>query len=167
MNIVYLKYAAAVAKAGSLSKAAEELAVAQPNLSRAIKELEKELDITIFDRKPKGIVLTPDGERLLSRGRLIIRDIEKLETEFKNKGGEKAVFSLPPPAPIILPKHSRGFPVRLRGRRAAKRIIKKPTRCARFPTSWKRSIGWVLSAMPLRTIKRRKKCWKAKILRAN
>ena len=42
MNIVYLKYAAAVAKAGSLSKAAEELAVAQPNLSRAIKELEKE-----------------------------------------------------------------------------------------------------------------------------
>lgn len=94
MNIVYLKYAAAVAKAGSLSKAAEELAVAQPNLSRAIKELEKELDITIFDRKPKGIVLTPDGERLLSRGRLIIRDIEKLETEFKNKGGEKAVFSL-------------------------------------------------------------------------
>ena len=40
MNIVYLKYAAAVAKAGSLSKAAEELAVAQPNLSRAINELE-------------------------------------------------------------------------------------------------------------------------------
>ena len=97
MNIVYLKYAAAVAKAGSLSKAAEELAVAQPNLSRAIKELEKELDITIFDRKPKGIVLTPDGERLLSRGRKIIRDIENLETEFKDKGGEKAVFSLSAP----------------------------------------------------------------------
>ena len=94
MNIVYLKYAAAVAKAGSLSKAAEELAVAQPNLSRAIKELEKELDITIFDRKPKGIVLTPDGERLLSRGRRIIRDIENLETEFKDRGGEKTAFSL-------------------------------------------------------------------------
>ena len=97
MNIVYLKYAAAVAKAGSLSKAAEELAVAQPNLSRAIKELEKELDITIFDRKPKGIVLTPDGERLLNKGRRIIRDIEQLETEFKERGGEKAAFSLSAP----------------------------------------------------------------------
>ena len=41
MNIDYLKYAVAVAKAGSLSKAAEELSVAQPNLSRAIKDLEK------------------------------------------------------------------------------------------------------------------------------
>ena len=55
MNIVYLKYAAAVAKAGSLSKAAEELAVAQPNLSRAIKELEKELDITISTASPKAL----------------------------------------------------------------------------------------------------------------
>ena len=45
MNIVYLKYAVTVAKAGSLTKAAEELFVAQPNLSRAIKELEKDLGL--------------------------------------------------------------------------------------------------------------------------
>ena len=62
MNIVYLKYAITVAKAGSLTKAAEELYVAQPNLSRAIKEFEKELGITIFDRNSKGIKLTADGE---------------------------------------------------------------------------------------------------------
>ena len=55
MNIVYLRYAVAVAKAGSLNKAAEELFIAQPNLSRAIKELEKELGIVIFDRNSKGI----------------------------------------------------------------------------------------------------------------
>ena len=47
MNIVYLKYAMTVAQAGSLTKAAEELYIAQPNLSRAIKEFEKELGITI------------------------------------------------------------------------------------------------------------------------
>ena len=60
MNIVYLRYAVAVAKAGSLNKAAEELFIAQPNLSRAIKELEKELGIVIFDRNSKGITLTHD-----------------------------------------------------------------------------------------------------------
>ena len=63
MNIVYLRYAVAVAKAGSLNKAAEELFIAQPNLSRAIKELEKELGIVIFDRNSKGITLTSDGEQ--------------------------------------------------------------------------------------------------------
>ena len=73
MNIVYLRYAVAVAKAGSLNKAAEELFIAQPNLSRAIKELEKELGIVIFDRNSKGITLTSDGERLISYGKKIIR----------------------------------------------------------------------------------------------
>ena len=43
MNIQYLKYAVEIAKRGSINKASEELFVAQPNLSRAIKELEKEL----------------------------------------------------------------------------------------------------------------------------
>ena len=71
MNIVYLKYAVTVAKAGSLTKAAEELFVAQPNLSRAIKELEKDLGITIFDRNSKGIRLTSDGEKLVSDGKRI------------------------------------------------------------------------------------------------
>ena len=93
MNIGYLKYAIVVAKAGSLSKAAEELAVAQPNLSRAVKELEKELDITIFERKPKGIILTPDGERLIAYGKRILKEIDDVEKEFKEKGKEKAVFS--------------------------------------------------------------------------
>ena len=63
MNVIYLKYAVAVAKAGSLNKAAEELFVAQPNLSRAIKELEKELGTVIFERPSKRISLTPDGEK--------------------------------------------------------------------------------------------------------
>ena len=63
MNVIYLKYAVAVAKAGWLNKAAEELFVAQTNLSRAIKELEKELGSVIFERLSKRISLTPDGEK--------------------------------------------------------------------------------------------------------
>ena len=50
MNIQYLKYALVIAKTGSINKAAEKLLIAQPNLSRAIKELEKELGISIFER---------------------------------------------------------------------------------------------------------------------
>ena len=93
MNIGYLKYAISVANAGSLSKAAEELSVAQPNLSRAIKELEKELDIVIFERKPKGIILTPDGELLISYGKRILKQIDDVEKEFKDKGKKKVKFS--------------------------------------------------------------------------
>lgn len=63
MNVIYLKHAVAVAKAGSLNKAAEELFVAQTNLSRVIKELEKELGSVIFERPSKRISLTPDGEK--------------------------------------------------------------------------------------------------------
>lgn len=63
MNVIYLKYAVAVAKAGSVNKAAEELFVAQTNLSMAIKELEKELGSVIFERPSKRISLTPDGEK--------------------------------------------------------------------------------------------------------
>lgn len=69
MNIVYLKYAVTVAKAGSLTKAAEELFVAQPNLSRAIKELEKDLGITIFDRNSRVFALLPTGRNWFRMGK--------------------------------------------------------------------------------------------------
>ena len=51
MNILHLKYAVEVAKTKSISKAAENLYMGQPNLSRAIKELEESLGITIFGVK--------------------------------------------------------------------------------------------------------------------
>ena len=55
MNIQYLKYAIEVEKNKSISKAAKNLYMGQPNLSRAIKELEDSLGIIIFERKSKGI----------------------------------------------------------------------------------------------------------------
>ena len=62
MNVLHMKYAVEVARAGSINKAAEELYMAQPNLSRCIKELEADLGIAIFERSPKGMTLTPEGE---------------------------------------------------------------------------------------------------------
>lgn len=97
MNIQYLKYAVEVAKIGSISRAAEDLYIAQPNLSRAIKELEKDLGITIFDRNSKGMTLTPDGERLIEYGKTILRQINEVENAFKGERDERKSFSISVP----------------------------------------------------------------------
>ncbi len=97
MNIQYLKYAVEIAKRGSINKTSEELFVAQPNLSRAIKELEKELNIIIFDRNAKGMTLTPDGERLIQYGKRILSEIEAVERTFKNPDGNRKRFSISVP----------------------------------------------------------------------
>lgn len=97
MNILYLKYAAEVAKCGSISKAAEKLFVAQPNISRAIKELEGALGITIFERNAKGMSLTPDGERLMRYAGGILTQIEEVEEVFRDGESKKLKFSISVP----------------------------------------------------------------------
>ena len=57
-NLLQLKYAVEVEKTGSISKAAENLYMNQPNLSKSIRELEDDLGIAIFDRTAKGVVPT-------------------------------------------------------------------------------------------------------------
>ena len=97
MNILYLKYAVEVARTGSISKAADALYVAQPNVSRAVKELEASLGISIFDRTPKGMTLTPDGERLMQYARNILSQIDEVEEIFKNGESRKKKFSISVP----------------------------------------------------------------------
>lgn len=97
MNIKYLKYALEVAKTGSINKAAENLFVDQPNLSRAIKELESSLNITIFERSPKGIVITADGERLLQYSKVILKELDEMEDMFKTGKTNKQSFSISVP----------------------------------------------------------------------
>lgn len=97
MNIQHLKYAVEIAKYGSISKASEALFVAQPNLSRAIKDLEKDLGIVIFDRSAKGIVLTPDGELLVQQAKSVLRHIEEIEDMFHENKSGKSVFAISVP----------------------------------------------------------------------
>ena len=66
MTIQQLNYAIAISEQGSFNKASEVLYVAQPSLTEAIKELEKELGITIFHRNGKGASLTADGAEFIS-----------------------------------------------------------------------------------------------------
>ncbi len=93
MNILHLKYAVEVAKTHSISKAAENLYMGQPNLSRAIKELEESLGITIFKRTTKGITTTPDGEEFLQRARRIVAQVNELEDIYHNNRVKKQSFS--------------------------------------------------------------------------
>ena len=58
MNTLYFRYAVEVERSRSITQAAENLFMAQPNLSKAIKELEDSLGITIFERTPKGVIPT-------------------------------------------------------------------------------------------------------------
>ncbi len=97
MNLLYLKYAVEIAACGSLNKAAEKLYIGQPNLSRTIKELEASLGVTIFERSPKGMVVTPDGEVFLQYARTILQEVESLEGMFKDRAAQKKKFSITVP----------------------------------------------------------------------
>lgn len=94
MNILHMKYAVEVARLGSLNKAAEKLMIAQPNISRSIKELEADLGITIFQRTTKGMILTPDGESFMDYARDILNRIERLEQSYRNGSHKKRKFSV-------------------------------------------------------------------------
>ena len=97
MNILHMKYAAEVARLGSLNKAAETLMIAQPNISRSIKELEADLGITIFQRSAKGMVLTPDGEEFMDYARDILHRIDKIEQSYRDGSHKKRKFSISVP----------------------------------------------------------------------
>ncbi len=97
MNILHMKYAVEVARRGSLSRAAEKLLVAQPNISRSIKELEADLGITIFRRSAKGMTLTPDGEIFVSYAEGILRQLDHMERMYRDGAPAKQRFSISVP----------------------------------------------------------------------
>ncbi len=97
MNLLHVKYAVEVAKAGSLNKAAENLFVALPNVSRSIKELEADIGISIFDRSAKGVTLTPEGEEFISYAKGILYQIDQIENMYKNGAVKKQKFSISVP----------------------------------------------------------------------
>lgn len=97
MNILHFKYAVEIAKTKSISKAAENLYMGQPNLSRAIKEFEEDLGITIFERNPRGIKVTPEGEEFLQYARTIIAQVDEVERIYKGEGYKKDKLSVTVP----------------------------------------------------------------------
>ena len=79
MQIQQLTYFVAIAEQGSINKAAEKLFVTQPNLSKAISNLENELKVRIFNRTNKGVALTDEGKKLYQYARTIINQMELIQ----------------------------------------------------------------------------------------
>ena len=97
MNIAHLRYALEVERTRSISKAAENLYMGQPNLSRAIRELEESLGVTLFSRTSKGMQPTPQGEEFLHRARGIVAKLDELETMFAPGRQDEQRFSISVP----------------------------------------------------------------------
>ncbi len=97
LNLLHMKHALEVAKAGSLGKASEVLLIAAPNISRSIKELENDLGITIFERTQNGMKLTPDGEEFINFAKSILGQIDEVEKFYKAGSPKKQKFSISVP----------------------------------------------------------------------
>jgi DNA-binding transcriptional LysR family regulator len=76
MELRHLRYFLAVAEEGTIVAAAARLGVAQPALTRQIHALERELDVTLLDRRPRGVALTPAGEVVLASARHVMKQVD-------------------------------------------------------------------------------------------
>jgi DNA-binding transcriptional LysR family regulator len=79
MNLRQLRYVVATADHGTMTSAAQALYVAQPALSRAVRELERELGVELFARSGRGVVLTPEGEQVVHQARIALGAVEAIE----------------------------------------------------------------------------------------
>ena len=110
-----MKYALEVAKCGSINKAAEVLLMNQPNLSRAIKELEASLGVEIFTRSAKGMVPTPEGETFLGYANKILRQVDEVEGIFKKSMPVRKRFSISVPRASYISEAFSNFSLSLSG----------------------------------------------------
>ena len=94
MTLQQLMDVIAVADAGSFSRGAEKLFISQPSLSSAVRELEKELDMTLFRRTGRGADLTAEGEAFLPYARSVIAQFESLQAAFTRQGVRKERFAV-------------------------------------------------------------------------
>lgn len=83
MNLQHLQYAVEVERAKSISRAAENLYLNQPFLSKAIRELENEVGIEIFNRTSRGVVPTKEGEEFLFHAKEILAHVEQVENLYR------------------------------------------------------------------------------------
>jgi LysR family transcriptional regulator, regulator of abg operon len=87
MKLNQLRDAVAVAERGSLRAAARHLGAAQPALSRSIHELERELGVPLFERRARGMVLTPMGEVLVRRAAAVLGEVRRAREEIDQLHG--------------------------------------------------------------------------------
>ena len=92
MTLKQLRYVTVVADTGNITEAAKRLYIAQPSLTAAIQELEKEYGIIIFKRTKKGIEVTPEGEEFLGYSRQILEQTDLIEERYAGNSRGKLRF---------------------------------------------------------------------------
>jgi DNA-binding transcriptional LysR family regulator len=86
MDLRYVRYAMAIARAGSLRRAAAALHIAQPTLSEQLKALEKEIGVELFSRSSSGVQLTEAGEAFLAQATVAVDAFERAVAAARSKG---------------------------------------------------------------------------------
>ena len=94
MTLQQLRYVVMVAEKGTICEAAKALFISQPSLTNAIKELENEMQITIFQRTNKGIIVSRDGNEFLGYARQVLEQSNLLEERYLGEKKEKPQFSV-------------------------------------------------------------------------
>ena len=92
MTLKQLRYVTAVADTGNITEAARLLYIAQPSLTSAIQELEKEYGIVIFKRNKKGIEVTPEGEEFLGYARQVLEQTDLIDERYTGTNRGKLRF---------------------------------------------------------------------------
>ncbi len=107
MNLRDLHYLVTLADLRHFSKAAETCHVSQPTLSTQIRKLESELEVQLFERAPRKVMLTPIGEEIVERARKVLRDTQQLKQLAKQRrdpaSGVLKLGLFPTLAPYLLP----------------------------------------------------------------
>lgn len=111
MELDQLRYFLRVAERQSFTRAAEELAISQPALSRSIQKLEDELGQPVFERKARSVSLTDAGTLLQARAQQVLTVLEDTKAEITDDGqsGRVRVGAIPTIAPYFLPEVLRQF----------------------------------------------------------
>ena len=94
MTIQQLNYVITISEKGSLNKAAEALYVTQPSLTSAVRELEKELGITLFNRGGRGVTLTNDGAEFIQYARQVVTQYDRLLEKYGKGGNLRKKFGI-------------------------------------------------------------------------
>jgi LysR family hydrogen peroxide-inducible transcriptional activator len=106
-----LQYLVAIAETGTLSEAAKQTYVSQPSLSIQLKDMEDQLGASLVERGRKGALLTPLGMEVVARARIILRQIEDLQSISREASGTLAgrvrLGVLPTVGPYLLPQATR------------------------------------------------------------
>ena len=94
VTLQQLLYVIRISETGSFNKAAEQLFVAQPSLTNAVKELEKEIGITVFNRTGRGVTLTADGMNFLPYARQVYSQYQNLLEAYGKAGARRQQFAV-------------------------------------------------------------------------